>query len=343
MYCTITPQQLGANYSQSAAGFVSYLEKENQGIPKQDQALFFNQYEDTLAPETVIADIDSNTAKLKKTEPKFYSITLNPSTYELARLQNTDADLKAYTRAVMRDYVTCFNREIDGKPLQISDIKYYAKIEHQRTFKGSDIQIQENQPYATQILAHKNTIRRIQNGEATGNIPALQHQIDRLERQAPHQQNGKRIVRGMQKPGNQSHVHIIVSRKDASNRYSLSPGSRYKASEVNLHGKNVKRGFDRDAFFKKAESTFDTTFQYQRNYVETYRARKLLLKNPKLYFSTVTGLPTQSRAIAFKMLRASNMPLLPQIPTNKAQLALQAFRRLKRAMEIAVKSSSIGI
>ena len=103
----------------------------------------------------MVQEIDGNTAKLKKIEPKFYSITVNPSKYELKRLQNSSEDLKRYTREVMRDYVSCFNREINGRPISIDDIKYYAKIEHQRTFKGSDIQIRENQVFATKILELK--------------------------------------------------------------------------------------------------------------------------------------------------------------------------------------------
>ena len=93
----------------------------------------------------------------------------------------------------------------------------------------------------------------------------------------------------MQKDGNQSHIHIIVSRKDASNSVSLSPGSKYKASEVVMHGKQVKRGFDRDAFFAKAEKTFDKTFGYQRNYAESYQSKKDFVKNPKHYFSALWG------------------------------------------------------
>ncbi len=58
----------------------------------------------------------------------------------------------------MKDYVASFNREISGRPVTIDDIKYFAKIEHQRTFKGSDMQVRENQPFATQILQLKNEI-----------------------------------------------------------------------------------------------------------------------------------------------------------------------------------------
>jgi len=70
----------------------------------------------------------------------------------------------------MKDYVASFNREINGRPITVDDIKYYAKIEHQRKFKGTDIQEKENQPYATKILRLKQEIRKIENGKLESNI-----------------------------------------------------------------------------------------------------------------------------------------------------------------------------
>src|SRR5690554_342558 len=173
MYITITPQNLSAGFSKSSAHFVSYLEKENQGLDKEDLEYFFNQHGDQISAKEVIWEIDSNTAKLKNTEPKFYSITVSPSKYELARLQNSSEDLKNYTRELMKDYAASFNREINGSPITIDDIKYYAKIEHQRTFKGTVWQIKENQPYATKILQLKTEIRNIVEGRAEGNSKLL--------------------------------------------------------------------------------------------------------------------------------------------------------------------------
>ena len=279
----------------------------------------------------------------KKTEPKFYSITVSPSKYELKRLQNNSEDLKTYTRELMKDYVESFNREINGRPINIDDIKYYAKIEHQRTFKGTDIQVKENQPYATKILQLKTEIRNVQDGRAEGNINKMNKEISKLEKAAPHQQDGKRIVQGMPKAGNQSHIHIIVSRKDASNTFSLSPGSKHKASEVEMHGKNVIRGFDRDKFFTNAEKTFDKTFGYQRNFAETYKARKDCIKNPKIYFASLMKLPTNEKALAFKIMGKAGIPIMPSIPVTQAQLAMKVFNRLRRGVEVAIKSSSIGI
>lgn len=342
MYITITAQKLGGNYSQSSADFVDYLEKENQGLEQEDLELFFNHYGEEINAKEVVNKIDNNTSKLKNKEPKFYSITVNPSQSELKKIQNSSEDLKTYTRAIMNDYAASFHREINGKPITVDHIKYFAKIEHQRTFKGTDRQVRENQPFATKILELKNEIRKIEHHQLEVNIKEMKVQIAKLEADAPHQQNGKRIVQGMQKASNQSHIHIIVSRKDASNSVSLSPGSKHKASEVEMHGKTVKRGFDRDSFFTKAESTFDKTFGYKRNYAESYKSKKDFIKDPKLYFTTLLGLPASEKAIAFKMLAKSGVPIA-SIPTNQVQLALKTIRYLKQGIEVAIRSGSIGI
>lgn len=350
MYITITAQKLGGSYSPSSAGLVDYLEKENQGVGQEDLPVgeagmehFFNQYGDEISAEEVIREIDGNTAKLEKTEPRFYSITVNPSKYELKALQNPSEDLKTYTRELMKDYVASFNREINGRQVTVDDIKYYAKIEHQRTFKGTDKQIRENQPFATKILEIRNNIGKVENGTMEGNIKRMEKQINKLERQAPHQQNGQRIVQGMAKAGSQSHIHIVMSRRDVSNSFSLSPGSKYKASETELNGKRVKRGFDRDQFFERAEKTFDKTFGYQRNFSEKYSARKEFINDPKMYFNTLMRLPTNEKAIAFKIIRETGLPIMGSIPINKAQMALKVFNKLRQGVEVAVKSSSIGI
>lgn len=68
------------------------------------------------------------------------------------RLENDSEALKQYTRALMKDYAAFFNRGIHGRAVSVDDIKYYPKIEHQRTYKGTDIQVKENQPYASKAI-----------------------------------------------------------------------------------------------------------------------------------------------------------------------------------------------
>ena len=339
MYIAITPQHMDINYKGSVRDFVNYLEKENMDRDESHQECFFDQDHDRVDPETVIRDIDANTAKLKKTDPKFYSLVVSPSPRELRHIDNDPAKLRRYVRALMVDYAKAFYRD---EKVTVNDILYYAKIERGRTFKGWDRQVRDNQPYATKILQLSNDIRRIRQGRLTGNIKALENEIARLEREAPHQQQGKRIVRGMPKEGFQSHVHIIVSRKDRSNTRSLSPGSKYKKSITVLNGKEVKQGFHREAFFKAAERTFDKTFGYGRNFVESYRAKTLFLKDPKAFFTVLVGLPTTERQLAFRLLRGSGVAI-PFVPVNSAQWALKAFMKLKKGMDRALRSGSIGI
>ena len=344
MYITISPQKVGKQYSQSSSDFVSYLEKENEGKSLEEQEHFFNQYGEEISGKEVIREIDGNTTKLKKKEPKFYSMTINPSQRELKQLRDQSKDLKGYTREIMKAYAESFNREIEGRTVNVDDIKYYAKIEHERTYKGHDKAIKENATYRAKIAKLNNEIRKIGRGELKGNISEKENEIKQLIKEAPNKLNGKLIKQGMVKEGSQTHIHIIVSRKDMTNNYSLSPGSKHKASEVELHGKTVKRGFDRDTFFKKAEEVFDRQFNYNRNYVESYKARKTFVKNQPQYFANIMGLPTNERTIAFKLLNQSDLKIaITKIPTNKAQLAYKLFKQLKRGIDKGIQSGSIGI
>ncbi|MEC7263150.1 MAG: DUF5712 family protein, partial [Bacteroidota bacterium] len=179
-------------------------------------------------------------------------------------------------------------------------------------------------------------------GREHGDMAKLQEKINVLETEAPHKQNGKRIVIGMVKEGHQSHIHIIVSRKDVTNSHSLSPGSKFRTSETTLNGEKVKQGFDRDKFYRAAEKTFDKQFGYRRNFVETYHARNLLDKDPKRFFAALLGLPATEKQAARQLLFKAGVKM-PGIPTNKVQLAYKAMMQLKKGIGKAMESGSIGI
>jgi len=341
MYISITKQHLDSTFSQSSGDFVAYLEKENQGKAPELQEHFFDQSNGRISAKQVIDEIDHNTAKLKKRDPKFYSLTINPSQRELKHIENNPELLKKYVREVMKDYAASFYQDV---PVTVDQIKYFAKIEYERTFKGFDREIKENQPYYANIIKLEHDIVKIRNGEGKGNIRAVQKNIERLKKQAPHHLNGKMIVQGMQKPGLQTHIHIIVSRKDRSNRYSLSPRSSYKSSQATLNGKPVKRGFDRSEFYKNAEKTFDRLFLYKRNFAETYQARNLFLKEPYKYFAQLMKLPINERSLALKILGKSGVKIpMANIPTNQVQLALKAIKQFRKVIDRARDAGAIGI
>ncbi|MBD1365367.1 molybdopterin-guanine dinucleotide biosynthesis protein MobB [Mucilaginibacter sp. ZT4R22] len=74
--------------------------------------------------------------------------------------------------------------------------------------------------------------------------------------------------RGDRKPGEQMHVQVIVSRKDASNSIKLSPLNNSKGTNA-AHSQKVGQ-FDRVAFKQSAETLFDSMFGYDRNIKETF-------------------------------------------------------------------------
>jgi hypothetical protein len=65
----------------------------------------------------------------------------------------------------------------------------------------------------------------------------------------------------------QMHAHIIVSRKDKSNRVKLSPNTNHRGDKPTG---TVKGGFDRSLFFLQGEQAFDARYAYQRPTEETF-------------------------------------------------------------------------
>ena len=194
MYIAITRQHLGDKYHGSASDFVKYLEKENEGKALEEQELFFNQTENDIDAQRVIAEIDANTAKLSKRDPKFYSIMVSPSQAELKHIGNDPEKLKQYTRELMKAYAASFYRD---KEVTVKDILYFAKLERERVYSEKDKKVKENQAYASKILELQHQVRAIKEGREQGDIVKIQEKIDALEMEAPHKQNGKRIVPGM--------------------------------------------------------------------------------------------------------------------------------------------------
>ncbi len=128
------PQNLADNKG-SCGKLVNYLEKEDEkkGLNKE---FFFNQTDDCIPSFKVIDAIDNNKKGLMKTDAKFYSGSLNFSQKELAFLNNNVDKIKAYTIEVMKEYARNFD-----KGLSIDDINWFAKIEYNRYFHGSDKEV----------------------------------------------------------------------------------------------------------------------------------------------------------------------------------------------------------
>lgn len=62
------------------------------------------------------------------------------------------------------------------------------------------------------------------------------------------------------------HCHLIVSRKDQSNKVKISPLTNHRNTKKGM----VKGGFDRTALFQNVEKGFDKLFSYDRQFKETF-------------------------------------------------------------------------
>ena len=88
--------------------------------------------------------------------------------------------------------------------------------------------------------------------------------------------------KGVAKTGDQTHIHVIVSRTEnlrayvdgkknevyqRKNPYHLSPLTNHKATTKGP----VVGGFERNGFSQRAEQTFDQAFSYERSLTESFR------------------------------------------------------------------------
>lgn len=67
-------------------------------------------------------------------------------------------------------------------------------------------------------------------------------------------------------PESNMHCHLIVSRKDQSNKKKLSPLTNHKNTKKGV----IEGGFDRTNLFKQAEKGFDWLFNYNRPLTESF-------------------------------------------------------------------------
>jgi len=72
---------------------------------------------------------------------------------------------------------------------------------------------------------------------------------------------------GERKPGNNLHVHVIISRKSKDGKLKLSPLTNHRGTKKGA----VKGGFDRVEFVGKCEKAFDFQFQHDRNKEESFK------------------------------------------------------------------------
>lgn len=259
----------------SCTSLVSYLEKENEieGLKLEEHKLFFDQNSDMIPSYNVINRIDNNTSKLSKNESRFYMLSINPSQAECKHIAKqitgrNVADLSEMTSGERKS----FDKSLQDYSRKVMD-EYASGFNKGLT--GNDIL------YFGKV-EHERKYNRLSDEVKSGNKKA-----------------------GELKEGFQAHIHIVVSRKDMSDKIRLSPFSNHKDSKNTLNGKQVQIGFNRKEFIGKTERIFDNLFKYQRPIRQSFEYRheikNMAASIAKSYANQLSG------GVYFKAVSAKNM------------------------------------
>ena len=256
---------LGAKNSGSCASLAEYLDKENQELEKMigtsnnisEIALyekrkqhFFDATSNQISLISVIDKIDNNRKKLCKKDAKYYAPTVSFSQKELTHLSEIAA-----------------GRKVDNV-WEFSNSEYV---------KFNDL-IRE---YGRKVMdGYAGNFNRQNKGLNEGRDLVYFGKIEHFRKFKGNDKEVKNggFRSGDYKPGLNSHIHIIVSRKDKTQKMKLSPVANER-SKVRTIGKNkYKVGFDRMEWIKKNEKSFDRLFNYKRKELEKFK-NQCILKN----------------------------------------------------------------
>ena len=126
--------------SGSCSGVASYLQHEDLQRMQEGQTVeqFFDQSRDSVKPDEVVKEIDNNRKGLKADDAKFFVITVAPSRKELQSMGATKAEQAQAMKDYIRNEVMTRYADGFGKGLKSDDLKYYAKIHHERHGKDRE-------------------------------------------------------------------------------------------------------------------------------------------------------------------------------------------------------------
>ncbi|WP_282073967.1 DUF5712 family protein [Polaribacter atrinae] len=257
---------LGATNISSCVDLAMYLEKENNELDKalkntssiervraieNRKQFFFSHSKNNISTNEVISSIDKNIKKLGKTDAKYFAPTINFSQQELKHIIQSVDEKKEFTSVWELN-----NNEYD---LFIDKIKEYTKL------------IMTN---------YAKNFNREDKGLKSGNDLVYFAKIEHFRKFKGTDDEVKKgeYRAGDLKPGINSHVHIIVSRKDVTQKLKLTPITKERSTTRTIGGNRYHVGFDRMKWINMNEKSFDDFFQYKRKDRERFM-NQYILKN----------------------------------------------------------------
>ncbi len=135
--------------------------------------------------------------------------------------------------------------------------------------------------------------------------------------------------RDERKDGEQMHVQVIVSRKDASNKIKLSPMNTSRGKNVK-HSKKMGQ-FDRVAFKQSGEMLFDRLFSFDRQlkdtmaYANIYQNGNLAQREQLNVLDSGASQNEQGRSVANELIQAYE-PTADELEISDAKIAEKSLK-----------------
>ena len=291
---------LGADNKGSCSNLALYLEKENEYLDKcigkstsREEALklesrkqgFFTALERNISTIEVISTIDANKKKLGANDAKYFAPTISFSEYELQHI------------AFLASGKSNLN--------SVWDLSLMELEEYNRLIREYGRKVMDN--YA---LNFNRQDKGIQSGADLVYFAKIEH-FRKFKGTDKDVIKGK-VKSGTYKSGLQSHLHVIISRKDRTQKLKLSPTCNETNTKRVIGGNNYQVGFDRVKWIEMNERTFDEHFKYQRKELEKFKNQNIL-KN---------GSPLEKHELN-ELLKANQTSIHKTIEHRKSENALK--------------------
>ncbi|MFV8271515.1 DUF5712 family protein [Flavobacterium sp. GT2N3] len=257
---------LGSDNKGSCSKLATYLEKENEDLDKiikktsstsdvyqleSRKQSFFNDSEINISTIEAISTIDNNRRKLGANDAKYFAPTISFSENELEHI--------AFLASGKREITSVWDFNLREFEKFNELIREYGK------------KIMEN--YA---LNFNRQDKGIKTGDDLVYFAKIEH--FRKFKGTDKEVLDRKTISGTYKIGLQSHIHIIVSRKDKTQRLKLSPTCNEKSTSRTIGDNEYQVGFDRVKWINMNEKTFDEHFKYNRKELEKFK-NQIILKN----------------------------------------------------------------
>ena len=212
---------------------------------------FFSHSKKNISTNEVIYSIDNNIKKLSKKDAKYFAPTISFSKQELNHI------IKSVTN----------NKEIN-------DI---WKL-NQNEYEQFNSLIME---YTRNVMSnYAENFNRQEKGLNTGEDLVYFAKIEHFRMYKGTDEDVKLGFNkvGDFKPGFNTHAHIIVGRKDKTQKLKLTPITKERSTTRTIGGNKYHVGFDRMKWINMNENSFDDFFNYPRQELEKFN-NQYILKN----------------------------------------------------------------